>query len=308
MFDAIMDGLLDSVKLLPFLFLTYLFMEYLESRAGKKVVQTVEKAGKLGPLFGGIAGAFPQCGFSAAATNLYAGRVITVGALIAIYMSTSDEMLPLFISNHVEPVLIIKILILKMVIGMAWGFVIDFFMTAVLHTLPEHMNIALFCAREKCHCEGEVERTNPHILDQGKEHHHHGKGHEHASILRPAIRHTLQIFAFILLFSILLNVLIEWLGEDALKNFMTGNGFLGEFAAGIVGLIPNCASSVVITQLYMDGIIGFGALMSGLLVGAGVGLMVLFRVNSGWKKNLAIMGLLYTASVATGCVISLITG
>ncbi len=308
MIDALMDGVIDSVKLLPFLFLTYLFMEYLESRAGKKVTSAVEKAGKFGPLFGGVFGAFPQCGFSTAATNLYAGRVITVGSLIAIYMSTSDEMLPLFISNHVSPVLILQVLLLKIVVGMIWGFAVDFTRTAVFHALPEHMNIALFCAREKCHCETEKERTNPHILDQGKDLHHHGKGHEHASIIKPALRHTVQIFAFILLISVVLNLLIAWLGEDSIKNFMMGSGFLGEFTAGLVGLIPNCAASVVITQLYLDGIIGFGSLMSGLLVGAGVGLLVLFRVNADIKKNIMIVVTLYAASVATGCLISLVTG
>ncbi len=308
MFDAIMDGLLDSVKLLPFLFLTYLFMEYLESRAGKKVTRAVEKAGKFGPFFGGVFGAFPQCGFSAAATNLYAGRVITVGSLVAIYMSTSDEMLPLFISNHVSPVLMIEIILLKIIVGMSWGFIIDFVRTAVFHVLPEHMNIAIFCVREKCHCDTEVGRTNPHILDQGKDLHRHGKGHEHASIVMPALRHTIQIFAFILLVSVVLNILIAWLGEDTLKNFMMGSGFLGEITAGIVGLIPNCAASVVITQLYLDGIIGFGALISGLLVGAGVGLLVLFRVDGDWKKNIMIVATLYTASVLTGCLVSIVTG
>lgn len=274
MLDSILDALLDTAKLLPFLFLTYLAMEYLEHKAGQKAESLVKKAGGFGPVIGGALGIVPQCGFSAAASNLYAGRVISLGTLIAIYLSTSDEMLPILISEKASVVLIAELLLAKAVIGMIVGLIIDFLMRR--KGVQEHEHIHEICEHEHCHCE---------------------KG-----ILRSALSHTVQIAFFVLLITFALNLILFFVGEDALANLILNRPVLGPILAGLVGLIPNCAGSVVITQLYLEGVISIGAAMAGLLTGSGVGLLVLFRVNHDRKENLRILGLLYSIGVLVGIV------
>lgn len=274
MLDSILDALLDTAKLLPFLFLTYLAMEYLEHKAGQKAEALVKKAGGFGPVIGGALGIVPQCGFSAAASNLYAGRVISLGTLIAIYLSTSDEMLPILISEKASVVLIAELLLAKAVIGMIVGLIIDFLMRR--KGVQEHEHIHEICEHEHCHCE---------------------KG-----ILRSALSHTAQIAFFVLLITFALNLILFFVGEDALANLILNRPVLGPVLAGLVGLIPNCAGSVVITQLYLEGVISIGAAMAGLLTGSGVGLLVLFRVNHDRKENLRILGLLYGIGVLVGIV------
>lgn len=272
--------LIDSLKLVPFLFLTYLAMEYLEHKAGDKVINLVHKAGKAGPLVGAVAGAAPQCGFSAAASNLYAGRVISLGTLIAIYLSTSDEMLPIMISEKQPMDVIAKLLLAKVVIGMIAGFAIDFVCSGKKHNHEEHHHIHEMCEHDNCHCE--------------------------ESILRSALSHTIQITLFIIVITFALNLLLHFVGEDVLAQMIMNRPVLGPVLAGIVGLIPNCAASVVVTQLYLGGALSLGALMAGLLTGSGVGLLVLFRENHNKKESLAILGLLYMIGVLAGIVIELI--
>lgn len=279
--------LLEAIKLIPFLFLTYLAMEYLEHKTGDKAKHMVKKAGKWGPLIGGIAGAVPQCGFSAAASNLYAGRVITLGTLIAIFLSTSDEMLPILISAQMPVQTIVGVLLVKIVIGAAAGFVIDLLMRRKEHEHHhdhdhdhEHSHIHELCEHEHCNCE---------------------KG-----IVRSAIKHTAQITFFIIIITFALHLILEFVGEDVLAKLILNQPVLGPVLAGLVGLIPNCASSVVITQLYVENAMSLGTMMSGLLVGSGVGLLVLFRVNHDRKENLKILGLLYLIGVVSGIVIELI--
>ena len=269
----------DSIKILPFLFITYLIMEYLEEKMTGKTKQILLKTEKSGPAWGAALGMLPQCGFSTVASNLYAGKVITVGTLIAVYLSTSDEMLPIMISEQVAPGFIVKVLLLKAAIGMAFGFCIDMACRCVLGKREQEPDIHHFCEHEHCKC---------------------GEG-----VVRPAIRHTVQIWIYIFLITIVLNLLIEGIGEQALADFILNKPIIAELLAGIVGLIPNCASSVVITQLYLDGIIRFGTMMSGLLVGAGVGILVLLRVNDDKKDNLKIIGVLYVIGVVSGMIINL---
>lgn len=275
MLHIIEHTLEDSITLIPFLFLTYLIMEYLEHKAGKQTEKVIKKAGKWGPLLGGIVGAVPQCGFSAAASNLYAGRVITMGTLLSIYLSTSDEMLPILISEKAAPGLILKILFLKIVIGMAAGFVVDLIFNRK-HD-GEHIHIHEMCEQEHCHCE---------------------KG-----ILYSAVSHTLKITAFVIVITFILNLVLHNGGEEVLADFMMNKPLIGPMLAGLVGLIPNCAASIVITQLYLQGAMSFGAMMAGLLVGAGVGILVLCRVNHNRKENLKIIGLLYVIGVLAGIVL-----
>lgn len=278
--DALLDTLLDSVKLLPFLFLTYLLMEYVEHKMGAKAQGLLKSSGKTGPLWGAVLGMMPQCGFSAAASSLYAGRIITMGTLIAIFLSTSDEMLPVLISEAVPYQLILKILLIKVIIGMVAGFIIDFVCSRRNKGKKIEIDVHHFCEHGHCHC---------------------GKG-----ILKPALNHTIKIFVFILLISAVLNIAIGLMGTEVLAEFVLNKPVIGELLAGLIGLIPNCAASVVITQLYLDGVLQIGTMMAGLLVGAGVGLLVLFRVNDNKKENIKIVGLLYGIGVVAGIIINAI--
>lgn len=279
--EVISDTFLDVIKLLPFLFLTYLAMEYLEHRAGEKTEALMRKAGHLGPVIGGALGVVPQCGFSAAASNLYAGRVITLGTLLAVYLSTSDEMLPVLISEHAPVGSIAGILLAKAGIGITAGLLIDLLLKKKGgHDHAHGSHIHEICEHEHCRCE---------------------KG-----IFRSALSHTVRIAIFILLITFLLNLLLFFAGEEALANVILNRPVAGTLLAGLVGLIPNCAGSVVITQLYLEGIIGIGSAMAGLLTGSGVGLLVLFRVNHHKKENIRILGLLYGIGVLAGIAIELV--
>ena len=277
MLQVIQETLIDTLKLIPFLFLTYLAMEYLEHRTGEKAQKLIRRAGRSGPILGGLLGIVPQCGFSTAASNLYAGRVISLGTLLAIYLSTSDEMLPILISEQAPVELILRILLAKAGIGMAAGLMVDLVMRK---KRSEEHHIHNICEQEHCHCE---------------------KG-----VFRSALSHTGQIALFILLVTFLLNLILHFVGEDALANLILNRPLLGPVLAGVVGLIPNCAGSVAITQLYLEGAMGLGAAMAGLLTGSGVGLLVLFRVNHDKKENLKILGLLYVIGVLAGIVIGLL--
>ena len=278
MLDVIVDALIDSVKLLPFLFITYLIMEYIEHKTSEKAKNTIKKSGKFGPLIGSILGAFPQCGFSVAATNLYAARVITLGTLISVYLSTSDEMIPIFISEGASIVTLLKILGIKVLIGMIAGFVIDLVLRLRKKDDEEERIIDL-CEKEHCHCD-------------------HG-------IFKSALKHTINIFLFVLIITFVINIIIYFIGEDTIAGFVGSNPILGPVLGGIIGLIPNCASSVILTQLYLENVIPAATMVSGLLVGAGVGLIVLFKMNKGIKQNLKITGLLYAIGVISGIIIQL---
>ncbi len=264
----------DSLKILPFLFTTYLIMEFLEKRAGEKTNLWLEKAGKAGPIAGGILGVVPQCGMSTVASNLYTGKIISAGTLLAVYLSTSDEMLPIMISQSVDSGIIAKVLVTKVVIAMIAGLTIDFIYYRLKKEENQEMKIHDFCEHEHCHCE--------------------------EGVLKSAIRHTLQIFLFVFLITVVLNMGIEIIGEGRLADFILNKPILGPILAGIIGLIPNCAASVVITQIFLDGLMSFGTMMSGLLVGAGVGILVLLRVNENRAESLKIIGILYLIGVFCG--------
>lgn len=283
--DVLKDTGLDTLKTLPVLFLAYLLMEFLEHRTGEKTNRLIQKSGRWGPLLGSVLGVVPQCGFSAGASSLYAGRVITVGTLLAVYLSTSDEMLPIFISEQVPILTILKILGMKVLIGMVAGFALDAIVrvTRGRKHQPERdpVNIGHMCEHDHAH-------------------------EEEDGIWVSAIKHTLKITVFLFLVSLVLNALIAFLGEARLAAILSDRLFLSELLAGLVGLIPNCAASVVITQLYLEGMIGAGPMMSGLLVGAGIGILVLIRENDQPKKNAAIIAILYGSGVLFGTLIDLL--
>ena len=287
MLEIIQDTIIDGIKLLPFLFITYLIMEYLEHKTANKTKEIIKKSGKLGSLWGAILGIFPQCGFSAAAANLYAGRLITLGTLIAIFLSTSDEMIPVLISENAPMGLMLKILAIKLTIGIIAGFVIDF----VMHKLPRKQKkeneetaqeeIGHMCEHEHCHCE-----------DEG--------------IIKSSIKHTLNIFLFIIIITFILNTVIHFVGEENISNLIINVPVVGPLIAGLIGLIPNCAGSVLLTQLYLKQVITMGSMIGGLLVGSGIGILILFRVNEDLKDNLKILTLLYVIGVISGILIDII--
>ncbi|MCM1122128.1 MAG: arsenic efflux protein [Eubacterium sp.] len=273
--DVLYDSFIDSIRLLPFLFLTYLAMEFLEHWAGGRMQVGIRRAGKAGPAIGSILGIFPQCGFSAAAANLYAGRLITLGTLLAVFLSTSDEMLPIMVSESVELSVIAKLLLAKMIFAAIAGFAVDFLFRR--QTEPQ---IGQLCEHHHCHCE--------------------------RGVWRSAWNHTWKIFLYILGISFALQLAIALLGEEMLAAAVQGQPVLSLLAAALVGMIPNCASSVILTQLYLGGTLGAGALMAGLLSGSGVGYLVLLRVNDDRKENLRIFLLLYGIGAAAGMVIMLL--
>ena len=295
----------DTLYLIPFLFVTYLAMEWLEHKAGDKAEDAVRRAGAAGPVVGALVGIVPQCGFSAAAATLWAGRVITLGTLFAVFLSTSDEMLPIFLAEQVAPATILKIMGVKLMIGMVMGFVVD----AVIRLARrdrEKLRIHELCERDRCHCNGDCEtcEQQPELaydFEHDEEHEHH---HEGGSILRSALKHTLQVTVFIFIITLVLDGALELVGEDALAAFLGSNPVLSVLGSALVGLIPNCAASVVIAQLYVEGALGAGAMMAGLLVSAGVGLLVLFRTNRGLRQNLIVLAGLWATGVFWGLIIS----
>ena len=280
MLDIIWDAVLDCLKLLPFLFLTYLLLEFIEAKAEEGSLKLVRQSGVWGPIIGSALGIVPQCGFSASAANLFAQRLISAGTLIAVFLSTSDEMLPILISNAVSPVVILKILGTKLLCGIIVGLIADKLLRLCRHE-GETVNLHELCEEENCGCE------------------------EHG-ILLSALLHTLQIAAFVLVINLILGFVIEWVGEENLARLILNRPVIGPFIAGLVGLIPNCAASILITQLYLSGAMSAGAMIAGLLTASGVGLLVLFRINRRvMKDNLKILATVLISGVLIGIALDL---
>lgn len=272
--EVVFHSLLDTLKILPFLFLTYLLMECLEHRAGASVQGFIRRAGRFGPLIGGAVGAVPQCGFSAAAAGLYAGRILSMGTLVAVFLSTSDEMLPLLISGGTSADRILLLIGVKAAIGIAVGFLVD----ALVHR-KEDICVDALCEQEGCHCE--------------------------RGVLRSALRHTLHIGLFLLIVTVAIAAAVYCIGEDVLRGVLYDRPFVSHLIAVLVGFIPNCAASVALTELYLGGFVTAGTLLSGLLPGAGVGVLVLLRVNKHRRENLLILGILALTGLAVGLAFDL---
>lgn len=268
------ETLIDNIKIFPFLFVTYLFLEYLERKTSDKTTAAIQKATKAGPLAGAVLGVLPQCGFSVVAANLFAARVITMGTLIAIFLSTSDELLPILISYEAPLSLIAVIVGYKAVCGMMFGYLIDFTLQKK-HNLPKP-DIETLCQNEHCHCE------------------------ENEPLWKPALYHSVRITLFILAVSLILNFLLQFCGNSANLTQILQYPLLGEMFSALIGLIPNCSASVILTQMYILNYIDFSTMMSGSLVSGGVGLLVLFRVNRPLKQNIKIIALLYICGLIGG--------
>lgn len=280
--DSLLDTIKDTATLIPFLFITYLAMEWLERRTEEQSVALLSRMGRFRHVIAAGIGLVPQCGFSAAAASLYSGGVITAGTLIAVFLSTSDEMVPIFLSSAVPAGTIGRILLAKFVIALVSGIAIDAGSRAARRWVHADKHIHDLCEREHCGC-----------------------GDEEGGIFRSALVHTLKITLFIFIISLILSLLVGFLGEDAMASMFSGAPLAGTVIAALIGLIPNCAASVAVTQMYLGGILTTGQLMAGLLTGAGVGLLVLFRTNAHHRENLAILAALFALGVFWGSLIDL---
>ncbi len=276
MLHAVEHTFFDTLKLFPVLMITYLILEYLETKIGDKTINLISKSGRAGPLIGALCGLFPQCGMAAAASNFYTVRIISAGTLLAVFLSTSDEMLPVLIAGSASPLLILKILMLKAGIGLFVGWMLDFYCRQNTLLKPQNVDVETFCRNENCKCE---------------------KG-----IWYSALGHSIKITLFVFVFVFLFNLLVVFVGIDRLTHFLS-YPFAGPIVSGLLGLIPNCSVSVIVTSLYMEKAITFGTMMSGTLVGAGVGLLVLYRVNHKLKENLILTLILYISGVLAGLIL-----
>lgn len=357
--DILLDAGKDTLSLAPFLLVTYLALETLEHVAGDRVNGAIKRAGAAGPVAGSLLGIVPQCGFSAMAATLYAGRVVTLGTLVAVFLSTSDEMLPLLLAEQVPVQTIAMLLASKALIALVTGFIVDAAIrglrrnarahAAIRRTVlgtaanPAHVNCAHddhtggdiidevaeagvsadhiheLCERDHCGCdddEDEHERDHGHSHDHGhaSEHeHHHGHGHDHGhshegapvlSIIRSAISHTVQVSVFIFLVTLILVAVLETFGESAIEQFLRGNETLAVLGSALVGLIPNCSASVVITQLYLEGALQLAPMLAGTLISAGVGYLVLFRTNRSARENAVFLVMMYVIGAGWGLILS----
>lgn len=282
MTEIILETLIDGLKLIPFLFVAFLLIEIIEHKLSGKSKKIISKSGKFGPILGSALGMFPQCGFSAMATNLYVTRIISLGTLISIYLSTSDEMLPILLSQNVEIQVILQILGLKFVIGMLYGLIIDLVLRKKEKTIETDFSI---CEDEKCNC---------HC------------GGKKGGIIISALKHTANTILFIIIISFIINIVFEFFGEEFLSTIFLKDSIFGPFISSLVGLIPNCGASVMITQLYLNNAISFGSTIAGLLTGSGVALLILFKTNKNIKENLAILGILYLLGAFTGVIIEVV--
>lgn len=315
--DVLADSVIDTLKLIPFLFVTYLAMEALEHLASNKVREAVERAGTAGPVVGALLGALPQCGFSAMAATLFSGRVVTAGTLVAVILSTSDEMIPVFVAHQEPASRLLSIIAIKVVLGIVAGLLLDVALRLLHRAGDGHAHIHELCEREHCHCEEADELDddeghdgrgdhNDHHNDHDDHHehaHHHGRGHSHHGvwgIVRSACVHTAQVTAFIFLISLLFGLIIEGLGVDSIRSMLAYHPVRATFIAALVGLIPNCGASVAIAELFLDGTLATGPMLAGLLSSGGVGLLVLWRTNADARQNVYVTLLVYGVAVLAG--------
>ena len=275
MIDVLLDTLLDIIKLFPFLFLAFLIIELIEHKFSEKSKSFISSSGKLGPVIGGLLGAIPQCGFSVVATNLYITRIITLGTLISIYLSTSDEMLPILLTSNTPLTKVLLIVSIKIIIGIIAGFIIDLIFR---NNVKKDFHI---CEDDECDCEH--------------------------SLIKSVIIHTLKTALFITIITLLLNILFYYVGEELIGKMFLSNPIIAPFISSLIGLIPNCGSSIAITELYINNVINMGTLIGGLLTGSGVAILVLFKSNKDIKENLLILSLIYFIGVISGIIINIIS-
>ncbi|MBE6160859.1 MAG: hypothetical protein E7158_01380 [Firmicutes bacterium] len=273
--EFIIDGIVDTLKLLPYLLVTFIILEFIEHKFSNKSKKILTENKKYGPILGGLLGGLPQCGFGVVASNLFSSKVITMGTVIAVFLSTSDEMLPIMLSERTNIGVILEIIGFKIIIGIIIGFIVDLIIRD-----KGKIEVEEVCHKEHCHC-------------------------DHENLFISSIKHTLKIALFILIANLLINTIIFKIGEENLSNLLLNKNILTYFIASLIGLIPNCASSVIITELYLSELITIGTLLSGLLTGCGLGLLVLFRTNKNIKENITILSVIYVVGVIVGIIVDI---
>jgi hypothetical protein len=300
--EIFIDALLDSLKTIPLLLIIYIGIELLEYKFGDQIREKVEKSGKAGPLIGTIAGIFPQCGFSVVATALFTQKLLTIGTLLAVYLSTSDEAIPIILSQPDKAVLVLPLIGIKIIIALFFGYGVDFLFRKEDKKVEKHIELV-----ESGH--------------DSKNHHHETVlnetaccGHSTSTVSKEfnvreifwhPIVHTFNIFIFIFLVTLIINFVVFQLGETFLNNFFSKNIFWQPFLTALIGLIPNCASSVAITELFLKNVIGLGPTIAGLLASGGLGLLVLYREEKNKKIFARVLLMLYGISVLSGLIIQL---
>lgn len=276
MIDGLLDGILDTLKLIPYLFITFLILELIEHKFSKKTKKIISKYKKTGPIVGGLLGGFPECGFSAMAANLFTNKVITMGTVIAIFLSTSDEMIPVMISESVPITVVLKIIGFKIVVGIIGGLIVDLFFKSKI----DSNNIKEMCDEENCHCKN--------------------------GIVLSSLIHTLKTSLFILIANVFINLLIYFISEKILFNLLNNKNIIVYFIASLIGLIPNCAASIILTEVYISNMASLGVTISGLLTGSGIGILLLFKNNKCLKENFTILFIIYFVGVLIGFITDLI--
>lgn len=273
---GVIDFLFENLLLLPFLFPAYLLLEWIEERSGDALERKLGRARCLGPLLGAVSGLVPQCGFSAAAASLYAGGVVTAGTLVAVFLSTSDELVPVLLSQRVDPGFIVRLLCIKAGCAVLAGFAVNMFLYSIGRRGPSP-HVGELCAHSRCGCA------------------------ERRGIVVPALIHTAEIFVFLLVISGMIELALHFFGgEEALKGFVLNRPFVGELLGGLIGLVPNCAASAACAEIYVAGGMSPGALLSSSLTGAGVGMLVLFRTHRHQLQNVGILAAVYVFGVSMG--------
>ena len=271
--DAFLDAVLDTARTLPFLLAAFLVIEAMEHYSGRAASRLLSRVGRFGPAAGAVFGCIPQCGFSVAAANLYSGGLISLGTLLAVFLSTSDEAVLILLGHPGSAGTIFPLLLAKVMLGLAAGYILDFFS----RNPKEEKHIGDLC--KSCGCSNT------------------------SGVWRPALWHTLRLAVYLLGFTFVLNLVLEFLGVEQLARILGRDTLLQPFLAALLGLIPNCASSVLVTELYLAGGLSFGSAVAGLSAGAGVGLAVLFRSNRPMKKNFKILLLLYGIAAGFGILL-----
>jgi hypothetical protein len=299
MYELVLEALIDSLKMIPFLLAIYIIIELVEYKLGDKIRENVQKAGAAGPALGAVAGILPQCGFSVVTTALYTQRLVTIGTLLAVYISTSDEAIPIILSQPDKVGIILPLLLTKFIIAVIAGYLIDFFYRKTNREVLQHIK--------------------KYALKQDDINHHHETikddvaccGHSTCStaktfsvkeiFLHPLI-HTLKIFVYIFIASLFINLIIFWIGNEKLTLLLASHAVWQPFLAALVGLIPNCVASVTITELYLSGVITYGSVIAGLCASGGLGLLILFKEEEHKKNAYRIIAMLYGVSVLAGLI------
>lgn len=332
MWDAILDALIDSLKMLPILLVVYILIEFMEHKGEVKFEKIVASSKKFGPLWGAGLGVIPQCGFSAVMADLFSRKMITIGTLFAVFVATSDEAFAILLSspNYIGSLLVL--IALKLILAIGIGYVLDaIFKNQALKN--DNLSHSPHFEHENTHShtkeqiENEVKSANCNVCEtcmteekscdtcsHDKLHHHHEIEDEKLEskkvvfwhIVFQGILHTLEIFAYILIANLFIAILLQLSGgENALSSIIGKNAWYSPFLTALVGLIPNCAGSVAIAELYVNGVISFSSCLGGLCTGAGIGLLILYKNNKNWKENLLITTGLYLIGVFVGIIFNL---